>query len=131
MNDKFDPEVIGKETRFSSTNQPENVGRKRNIFKDTQKNYDMSIEDMRQMLIDLLSLKPEELKELIQNKETPAFKLVIASAIIDSIKKGNWTQVNYMADRLFGRTTEKHEITTPEGLIIEFKNLSKNAKEDI
>lgn len=104
---------IGQETRFSSTNQPLNSGRKRNVFKDTQKNYEISLDDMRQMLTDLLSLNIEGLKAVVQDDNSPVFKIVIATAIKNCIKSGNWTQVNYMVDRLFGKSQEN---------VIEFKN---------
>lgn len=117
MNPEFKPE-IGQATQFSSENQPANNGRKRNVFKETQKDYELSLDDMRQMMTDLLSLDPDQLKEIVQDKSVPVFKVVIASAIMKSIKEGNWTQVNYMADRLFGKATEKHELTGADGSFI-------------
>jgi hypothetical protein len=114
---------VGK--HFSKDYQPEKTGRRKNVFKKTQKDYDMSLDDMRQMLTDLLSMSSSELKKIVKDKNAPAFKLVIAAAINESIKKGNWTQVNYMADRLFGKALEKHEIDTPQGLVIEFRNQTK------
>jgi len=106
---------IREATQFSSTNQPPNAGRKRNVFKDTQKDYELSLDDMRQMMTDLLSLNAEELKAVTQDKTSPVFKIVIATAIIKCIREGNWTQVNYMADRLFGRSKETIEHTGKKG----------------
>ena len=107
--------LIGKGNRFSKDNQPENAGRKKNRFKQIQNDFELSIDDMRQVIKDLLSMSPEEIKALKDNKEEPAYRLVIASAIFNCIKTGNWTQVNYMFDRLFGRATEKHELTGKDG----------------
>ena len=101
---------VSKSTQFSSDNQPPNAGRKRNVFKDTQKDYELSLDDMRQMMTDLLSLNAEELKAVTQDKTSPVFKIVIATAIIGCIKTGNWTQVNYMADRLFGKAQENVKV---------------------
>lgn len=127
MSKEFNPE-IGKLTQFTSENQPENAGRKKNRFKETQKDYDLSLDDMRQMMMDLLSMKPQELKELLTNEDEPIFKHVIAKAIIKSGEQGNWTQVNYMADRLFGKATEKHELTGKDGVDLPISIIIKDAE---
>ena len=100
------PELPNIGKKFSSDYQPENAGRKKNRFKQIQNDFELSIDDMRQVITDLLSMSPEEIKALKDNKEEPAYRLVIASAIFNCIKTGNWTQVNYMFDRLFGKATE-------------------------
>lgn len=112
---------IGK--RFSKDYQPnhENTGRKRNVFKEIQKGYELSLDDVIQLLTDLLSLSIEELKDLVHDKKAPALKLVLASAVMTSIKSGNWTQVIYMLDRLFGKSVERKEIKSE--ISMDIKNL--------
>ena len=80
---------------------------------------------MRQVIQDILSMSIEEIKALKDNKNEPAYRLAIASAVAGCIQSGNWTQINYMFDRLFGKATERHELKTPEGIVIEFVNRTK------
>jgi hypothetical protein len=101
---------VSKDTQFSSENQPENPGRKRNRFKEIQLDYELSINDMRQVIQDILSMNIEEIKELAKDRSEPAYRLAIASAIAGCIKSGNWTQINYMFDRLFGKAIEAHRM---------------------
>lgn len=115
--------LIGKGNRFSSDNQPNNVGRKKNIFKEIQSNFELSIDDMRQVIQDILSMSIDEIKQLKDNKNEPAFRLAIASAIFQCIKSGNWTQINYMFDRLFGKPVEHKEIKVDE--FLDIKDLKK------
>lgn len=100
---------IGK--KFTSEYQPENAGRKKNIFKEIQKDFDLSIDDTRQVIKDVLSMSIDDIVKLKDDKSEPAYRLAIASAVLGCIKSGNWTQINYMFDRLFGKATESHRFT--------------------
>jgi hypothetical protein len=106
------PEIANIGKKFTSEYQPNNTGRRKNRFKQTQNDFELSIEDMRQVITDMLSMSPEEIKALKDNKEEPAYRLVIASAIFNCIKTGNWSQVNYMFDRLFGKAKENIDLTS-------------------
>jgi len=101
---------IGYDTRFSSTNQPKEKGRKKNRFKSVQMDFSFSQDDLKQLIIDVGSMTPDELKQLVNDRTVPAFKLAMAMTVIDAIKKGNITQVMYMFERLFGKPTEHREI---------------------
>jgi hypothetical protein len=118
----------GKLTQFSSENQPGIQGKKKNRFKQIQNDFELSIDDMRQVITDLLSMSPEEIKALKDNKEEPAYRLVIASAIFNCIKTGNWSQVNYMFDRLFGKAKETHELTGKDGSDLPIQIIIKDAE---
>lgn len=101
---------VRKATQFSSENQPGNAGRKKNRFKQIQNDFELSMDDMRQVIQDILSMSEKEIKALKENKEEPAYRLAIASAVAGCIKSGNWTQINYMFDRLFGKSVESHRM---------------------
>ena len=120
---------VRKATQFSSKNQPENTGRKKNRFKQIQNDFELSMDDMRQVIQDILSMSEKEIKALKENKEEPAYRLAIASAVAGCIKSGNWTQINYMFDRLFGKATEKKEIDVPQGIEITYTNKTKSEKD--
>ena len=121
--------VIGKGNRFSSTNQPTNPGKKKNRFKQIQNDYELSIDDMRQVIQDILSMSKDEIIKLRDNKKEPAYRLAIASAVVSCIKSGNWTQINYMFDRLFGKAKEFHEHTGKDGSDL-FDAYLKNLREE-
>jgi hypothetical protein len=120
--------IEGQKTQFSKEHQPENAGRKKNRFKQIQNDFELSIEDMRQVITDMLSMSSEEIKALKDNKEEPAYRLVIASAIFNCIKTGNWTQVNYMFDRLFGKSVEAHRMVDEKGNDLPIQIIIKDAE---
>ena len=124
--------LAGEKTRFSENNQPDNSGRKKNIFRETQKNFDISLEDLQQVLKDLLSATAFDLKQLakeIKNPDSkePMLRLAVASAIITSVKAGNLTQINNMLDRLFGKAEEVKKIIGDQERPIQFIINGKSA----
>ena len=102
-NNNYSIAEAGKKTRFSSTNQPKNPGRKKNRFKFLKDKYELSNQDVKDIFEYLLSLKPEEVKELVSKKDTPVIVLTYAMAIVDAIKHKRTYQINEMLDRLHGK----------------------------
>lgn len=105
---------IGQETRFSSENQPNNSGRKKNRFAHLKDLYELSSNDMDNIIKYLLSLEKNELMEMAKKDDSPVILIAFASAIIDAIKKGNITQINYMLDRLHGKPKNNLDVDLPD-----------------
>lgn len=108
----------GKNTRFTSENQPKNRGRKPSVYKYikslTGKKIDpeMSREDYYKVIRFLMEASPEELENLVKlpdgapNKKTPVWVLNIVSAINADIRYGRTSTVEMLFDRIFGKATQ-------------------------
>jgi len=96
----------GKNTQFSSENQPENKGRKKNVFKHLKGLYEVSAEDVSSIVQYLLSLTLEELQEIIKDKQTKTLVVVYASAVYNSIKSGKTDQLETMLNRSIGKPAD-------------------------
>lgn len=89
--------------QFSSTYQPQNAGRKKNVIKHLIGEYDLSAADVNALHAKLLSLNVEELKQLIANPESSVIEIAFASGIIKDMKKGRVEVVETMLNRSIGR----------------------------
>ena len=103
---------VGK--HFSSEYQPENTGRKKNRFKQIQNDFELSLDDMKQVINDILSMTDIERQDVIDSDTEPGYRKAIASAVKGCIKSSNWTQINYMFDRLFGKAVEAHRLVNKD-----------------
>ena len=116
---------IGKETQFTSENQPENSGRKPSRFKQliqslaTANEEPITRADYNNIIIHLLSLNPEELKQVAQNPNTPIAVVIIASSISGDIDNKSINNTEKLIDRIFGKEPIKQEVTG-SGLNIQF-----------
>lgn len=118
---------FGKKTEFTSENQPENSGRKPSRFKQliqslaTANEDPLTRADYNNIIIHLLSLTPEELKQIAQNPNTPIAVVIIASSISGDIDNKNINNTEKLIDRIFGKDPIKQEVTG-SGLNIQFVN---------
>jgi hypothetical protein len=64
-------------------------------------------------------MKREEIAKVLQDPNSPALDLVIASTIASAIKAGDIHKAEYLFTRLVGRVTEKIELQHPEPVMIE------------
>jgi predicted RecB family endonuclease len=110
MNDKFDPEIIGKDTRFSATNQPENAGRKKNVWKHLHDKFVLSSNDVSAIIKNLSSMSKEEIEELTKKPETTMLELAYISAYIQCVKKGTLSELETMLNRVIGKVKDTQEI---------------------
>lgn len=107
--------------RFTSTNQPENSGRKPSVYKYiktlTGKKVaaEMSKEDYLKVIRFLMESTPADLKPLVEGKDkkpnqnTPIWVLNIVSAINTDIRYGRTSTVEMLFDRVFGKATQPIE----------------------
>lgn len=108
----------GKETRFTSDNQPKNRGRKPSVYKYIKSitgkkiEPEMSREDYYKVIRFLMESSPEELKRLVKNvdgspnEKTPVWVLNVVSAINADIRYGRTSTVEMLFDRIFGKATQ-------------------------
>ena len=120
----------GKDTQFSSTNQPPKAGRKPNMLKKFIKEYDVSKQDVETIIKNLTwnysakQLKalykslgnntaseiPPELQPFVnKHGELPAGITVIISGIMHDVQRGDMKVTNSLLDRVYGKAAEKIE----------------------
>lgn len=120
---KGNPNIAKIGKKFSKDYQPKNNGRPVNRFKELQGQYELSSDDIRNLIAELMNLDVVDLKDIIKNPSTPVLKASLAAAIVGSLKKGNLDAITIMLDRSFGKPTQKTEasvsITAPPNLIIQ------------
>jgi hypothetical protein len=114
---------VGKATRFSSTNQPKNRGRKASLLKHYIQKVDLGIDDQIIIFENIVCTHTaNELKEMVTTgkdpltgKEVPGLVWGFIIAWLSDSKKGwNFGGINKtMQDRKHGKVTEKIKIETP------------------
>ena len=102
---------IGRATRFSSTNQPKNNGRKKSLyhqFKEMAKSNDtpLSREDFCKIVNHLLEQPVSELKKIASEQDTPVWVVSIVRAILTDASSGVMRTLDTLFDRLFGKAVQ-------------------------
>lgn len=97
---------IGRETRFSSSNQPRKRGRKPSILKKL-KAIGLSHEDITGLLENIIMANKQEAQEMLKNPELPIMAVGYLSALIKEIQAGKSITIEAIIDRLDGKATQK------------------------
>lgn len=97
---------IGRETRFSSSNQPRKRGRKPSILKKL-KAIGLSHEDITGLLENIIMANKQEAQEMLKNPELPIMAVGYLSALIKEIQAGKSFTIEAIIDRLDGKATQK------------------------
>jgi len=111
--------------RFSSSYQPNNTGRKRNVLKKYEQEFEMSKTDIENLITHLLSLSMTELMNIVKDKSSSVIELSFASAVMRSIKKGEIDTLETMLNRKIGKPdfNFKGSIGADEDAINEIKRV--------
>lgn len=102
---------IGRETRFSSSNQPRKRGRKPSILKKL-KAIGLSHEDITGLLENIIMANKQEAQEMLKNPELPIMAVGYLSALIKEIQAGKSITIEAIIDRLDGKATQKVQAET-------------------
>lgn len=102
---------IGRETRFSSSNQPRKKGRKPSILKKL-KAIGLSHEDITGLLENIIMANKQEAQEMLKNPELPIMAVGYLSALIKEIQAGKSLTIEAIIDRLDGKATQKVQADT-------------------
>lgn len=102
---------IGRETRFSSSNQPRKKGRKPSILKKL-KAIGLSHEDITGLLENIIMANKQEAQEMLKNPELPIMAVGYLSALIKEIQAGKSLTIEAIIDRLDGKATQKVQAET-------------------
>jgi hypothetical protein len=99
---------------FTSTNQPENRGRKPSKLKKWAKEFNVGVADYRAIFNNLIACKTvEELQDMIKKgkvEKLPVIVVACAAAVVDDIQHGRLTWTNTLLDRVIGKAIQQIEI---------------------
>lgn len=124
--------IKGKGNRFSSTNQPQNRGRKPKLYTIAKKVYNVSRDEWDRVKLHILQCTRDELDGIINDKETPIWVLILCRGLKHNAAKGMTNVLNDMEDRLFGRaaiSSEKEDEITEGSIDIE-KWINENTDDE-
>ena len=102
---------IGRETRFSSSNQPRKRGRKPSILKKL-KAIGLSHDDITGLLENIIMANKQEAQEMLKDPELPIMAVGYLSALIKEIQAGKSLTIEAIIDRLDGKATQKVQAET-------------------
>jgi hypothetical protein len=84
--------------------------------------YLLTPDRIKTLISKYMDMGREQLQRAIQNPNTPAIELAIASTIAQCIKLGDYSRLEALLARSIGRVTDKIEIAIPKPYIIETTN---------
>jgi hypothetical protein len=97
--------------RFSSTNQPANSGRKKNVFKRFKEKFDLSADDVDNIIEYLLSQPIEKLQEIIKDPKQSVIVVNFATAVLTGAKLGDLGAIEKLLNRRIGKPKDRIEIS--------------------
>jgi UDP-N-acetylenolpyruvoylglucosamine reductase len=107
---------------YSSTNQPQNRGRKPSKLKKWVKEYNVGAADYRAIFNNIIACKTvEELQAMIKKgnvEKLPVVVVACASAVVDDIQHGRLTWTNTVLDRVMSKPTQQVEVEATGGINI-------------
>jgi hypothetical protein len=99
---------------YSSTNQPQNRGRKPSKLKKWVKEFNVGAADYRAIFNNIIACKTvEELQAMIKKgnvEKLPVIVVACAAAVVDDIQHGRLTWTNTVLDRVMGKPMQQIEI---------------------
>jgi hypothetical protein len=100
---------LGRKTRFSSTNQPKNNGRKPKLYTQLKGVYKISQEEYRNVVLHLMQLSKAEVLNLAKAEDTPIWVVTICEAFLADIEKGTFYILSDLTDRVYGKPKQVTE----------------------
>lgn len=97
----------GKNTRFSSANQPNNKGRKPKIYSQLKNVYKISHEEYRDMIMYLMQLSKDEIVSLSKAEDTPIWVVNMCRAFLSDCQRGSFYLLSDVVDRMWGKAEAK------------------------
>jgi len=98
----------GKETQFSSTNQPKNRGRKPKIY-TVLKEMGYGAEDVKLAFGELAFYGTKDLQEVANDEERPIIVRIVASSFLEAYKNKDYVKVREIMEHIIGKAVQPSE----------------------
>lgn len=113
MAGKKDIYKYGKETQFSSDNQPQRSGRKPKLYTIAKKSYGISLDEFKEVVNYLWQLPKDEVKEIAERGDTPIWMANVCRSLYKDTAKGVMNTLRELIQLMFGKElTTKIDVTT-------------------
>jgi hypothetical protein len=119
----------GKATQFSSTNQPENNGRRPNVFSKYIRENRISRDDIRALIESIPQYDADEVDRILKTgkkdkdgkdivrKDVPILITLMLKAFAADMAKGELTNTKELWDRAYGKPTQNVDLNTSGALV--------------
>ena len=121
MKKDFDPN-IGKATQFSATNPPRGAGRKKTKFNYLKSEYELSQEDLKNIINYLSNITKEEFDLMKNDKEQEKKMPMIVYKLMAAYDKSDLDDIIKLM-KASGKAPDKSEITIEEIIVQDDDNL--------
>ena len=92
-----------------------NSGRPKGTTTVPKKVREMNRKEVESIISKYLKMSLSKLKEKMGNPKTRSMDLMIIKIIVEAIKKGDYSRVNFLMDRTIGKVKEQLEHSNPDG----------------
>lgn len=65
-----------------------------------------------------MNMSLDDLKKLMASPATPTLELMIGRVVVESIKSGDQTRLNFILDRSIGKVVDKMEVALPKPTLV-------------
>lgn len=76
---------------------------------------ELNRKDMEKVISKYLKKSVLQLNEIAKNPKTKSLDLMIIKIIVEAIKRGDYTRLNFLMDRTVGKVKESIEHSNPDG----------------
>lgn len=98
---------LGKKTRFTSENQPQNRGRKPRQYTLVKNAYALSFEEYKDIVRYLIQCSKKDLMKITESDNTPIWMANIGRALLKDAGKGHYKTLAELTEVIWGREMAK------------------------
>lgn len=115
MAGKKDIYKYGKETQFSSDNQPQRSGRKPKLYTIAKKSYGITLDEFREVVNYLWQLPKDEVREIAERGDTPIWMANVCRSLYKDTSKGVMNTLRELVQLMFGKELATRVDVTTNG----------------
>ncbi len=97
----------GKNTQFSSTNQPAKNGRKPKLYTIAKKTYNISYDEWKEVVIFLIQSTKKEIEAIASDETTPIWITNVCKALQKDTGKGSLSALKELTEKLWGKPLQE------------------------
>ena len=123
---------LGKKTRFSSENQPQNRGRKPRQYTLAKNAFALSFEEYKDIVRYLIQCSKKELMRITESDNIPIWMANIGRALLKDAGKGHYKTLAELTEVIWGRDMAKSlNLNITEEEKVAPRNLTKEEAKEL